>query len=87
MDRLPGDTGYWPSWVRDAKTNPVIADIVQRYFHRPPEELYNLDSDPEELTNLADKSEHAAELKRLRAALDEWMRSLDDKGMAYRACP
>lgn len=82
VDLAPGDTGYWPSWVRDAKTNPSIAGVVQRYLHRSSEELYNLESDPNELTNLIAKPECAEELGRLRGAVDEWMLSLDDKGMA-----
>ncbi|WP_193212811.1 sulfatase family protein [Luteolibacter marinus] len=82
VDLASKDTGYWPSWVRDAKDNPKIAAIVQRYLHRPAEELYNLESDPDELVNLVAKSEHADELTRLRGAVDEWMKSLDDHGMA-----
>jgi uncharacterized sulfatase len=82
VDLASKDTAYWPSWEREAKTNPAIAAIVQRYHRRPAEELYNLESDPDELVNLIAKPEHAAELGRLRGAVDEWMRSLDDKGMS-----
>ena len=81
IDRAPDDAAHWPSWERDAKTNPEIARIVGRYLRRPDEELYNLDSDPDEFVNLAGKPEHAAELQRLRIAVDEWMDSLEDKGM------
>lgn len=81
VDLAPKDTAYWPSWVREAPHNPVIADLVQRYLHRPSEELYNLETDPDELHNLAGEGTHAAQMKMLRAALDEWMRSLDDQGM------
>lgn len=81
VDKAPKDTGYWPSWVRDARHDPHIAAIVERYLHRPPEELYNLDSDPDELHNLAADPAHAADLARLRAAVDAWMKSLDDHGM------
>lgn len=81
VDLASGDTGYFPSWVREAKTDPHIAGVVERYFHRPAEELYNLDTDPHELNNVAGKTENAADLGRLRGAVDEWMRSLDDTGM------
>lgn len=82
IDRAPDDAAYWPSWERDAKTNPEIARIVQLYLRRPDEELYNLDSDPDEFVNLVGKPEHTAELDRLRIAVDEWMNTLDDKGMS-----
>lgn len=81
VDLAPKDTAYWPSWVREAPQNPVIADLVHRYLHRPPEELYYLKTDPDEWHNLAGESAHSAELKKLRSALDEWMHSLDDQGM------
>lgn len=91
IDLASKDTGYWPSWVREAKNDPKIAALVERYLHRPAEELYHLDSDPNELNNLAATSAHAAELSRLRGVLDEWMRSLDDQGMttelAHRPAP
>jgi uncharacterized sulfatase len=82
IDLRPADTGYWPSWVEHARTNPTIADLVRQYFHRPPEELYDLSSDPDELKNLATESNHAADLARLRSALDQWMKAQHDQGIA-----
>ena len=37
---------YWNSWVEKAKTDPAAAAVVHRYHHRPPDELYDLESDP-----------------------------------------
>jgi uncharacterized sulfatase len=82
IDLRPGDTRYWPSWVAHAPDDPKIAALIQRYLHRPPEELYDLTTDPDELTNLADEPGHAPDLARCRAALDEWMRSNHDDGIA-----
>jgi len=45
---------------------------------RPVEELYDLESDPHELHNLADDPQHAAVLAELRAALDDWRLETDD---------
>lgn len=47
---------------------------------RPAEELYDLETDPHEVRNLADSKlpEHTAALKRLRAALAEWMAARRD---------
>jgi arylsulfatase A-like enzyme len=42
------------------------------------DELYDLDNDPGELTNLATASEHASQLKRLRHRLVEWMEQVED---------
>ena len=47
---------------------------------RPKEELYDLESDPFELRNLADDTVHSAVLERMRAALADWERRTDDKG-------
>lgn len=82
VDRAQADTGYWSSWERKARTDPATAELVQKYYHRPAEELYDLQSDPGELNNLANDPASATELKRLRTELDGWMKSLDDKGMA-----
>ena len=45
---------------------------------RPAEELYDCQADPWQLTNLADKPEHAAVKAKLRATLDQWMTATAD---------
>lgn len=82
VDRAPGDTGYWPSWVKAAEKDPAIAELVKNYVHRPAEELYDLTRDPDERTNLAADPKYAADLKRMSGDLDAWMHSLRDKGIA-----
>jgi hypothetical protein len=47
---------------------------------RPPEELYDLKTDPHEIHNLAGSPEHQDTLIRLRSRLDQWMKDTDDKG-------
>lgn len=47
---------------------------------RPPEELYDLKSDPHEVRNLVDSAEHADALKELRQALDQWIVDTKDQG-------
>ena len=48
----------------------------------PDEELYDLDSDPHEIHNLATSTDpaHRATLDRLRAALDTWITETGDRG-------
>lgn len=45
---------------------------------RPPEELYDLRTDPHELHNLADDPAHGELLTRLSATVDRWMAQTDD---------
>ncbi|MCC9658926.1 sulfatase family protein [Rhodopirellula halodulae] len=47
---------------------------------RPAEELFDLESDPHELQNLANDPAHAAELQSLRNRLDHWMETTGDQG-------
>lgn len=73
---------YWDSWVEKAKADPAAAAVVRRYHTRPAEELYDLRTDPWELTNLASEPSHARTLAGLRAAVDAWMRNQGDEGLA-----
>lgn len=56
---------------------------VQRLFFRstkPLEELYDTESDPHELYNLAESPEYSDPLASLRAALDRWLDESNDLG-------
>lgn len=78
---LPGNLGqraYFASWEAEANTSPAAAAVVKRYHARPAEELYDLAGDPHEQQNLAGVRAHAAQLERMRAALDVWMREQGD---------
>jgi len=48
------------------------------YEHRPKEELYDLEKDPNELTNLAESPKHADTLKELRTKLLAWQTATKD---------
>jgi uncharacterized sulfatase len=74
--------GYWASWKRRAKTDPLAAAIVERYHHRPAEELYDLSADPFEVQNLSPDPAHAETLAELRGAVDSWMSENGDLGLA-----
>jgi arylsulfatase A-like enzyme len=56
------------------------ADLMKR--SGPSEELYDLQTDPYEIRNLADSrhADHQAALLRLRAALDVWITETGDRG-------
>ena len=55
MTRMPLNK-YWPSWVFASTENKHIMNLVNRYMKRPSEELYHLETDPNELNNLIKKS-------------------------------
>lgn len=47
---------------------------------RAPEELYDLQDDPWELSNLAGSAKHQSTLRRLRKAMDRWIKETGDRG-------
>jgi arylsulfatase A-like enzyme len=67
-----GASEYWKSWVDAAATNPEAARLIERYEHRPAEELYDLEADPFELHNLAENPAYAQQRTELRKKLDTW---------------
>ncbi|MBW3538684.1 MAG: sulfatase [Planctomycetes bacterium] len=51
---------------------------VSQYLHRPRHELYDLEADPDELNNLADKPEYQDRLKELQDKLKSWQKRTGD---------
>jgi N-sulfoglucosamine sulfohydrolase len=47
---------------------------------KPAEEFYDTSSDPHEINNLVESEKHAAEVARMRRALDDWMKATGDLG-------
>lgn len=69
------------SWQVDAKDDPKLAARVEWLFHRPAEELYNLEADPYEMNNLAGDPKYTEVQSRLGTELDAWMRQQGDQGL------
>lgn len=69
------------SWTKDARKNEALARRIDAIAHRPGEELYDLENDPLEQTNLASDPKWKDTLKRLGKELDQWMAQQGDKGM------
>ena len=63
---------------KEGKLNRDQALIMARA--RPEEELYDLESDPDELHNLAGEARHAEVLADLRSKLDGWIKATGDQG-------
>ena len=76
----PGRPAYWQSWERAAMHDERARNVVSAYWHRPAEELYDLEHDPEELVNLAGTAEQQPMLGQMRARLDAWMKAQADPG-------
>jgi N-sulfoglucosamine sulfohydrolase len=55
-----------------------LAGRLHLLNYRVPEELYDVGADPDCLVNLAGDAAHAAELRRLRSELEQWMRRTAD---------
>lgn len=61
-----------------ANTDKSVAARVQHLFHRTPEELYDIQSDPACLNNLASDPNHRTQLLQSRAKMLDWMKQTSD---------
>ncbi|MBN8729892.1 MAG: sulfatase-like hydrolase/transferase [Acidobacteria bacterium] len=70
-------TAVWKKMYDEGKLN-----AAQRKFWetKPPEELYDLETDRDEVNNLAASPKHRAVLDKLRKAQQEWVTSVRDVG-------
>lgn len=77
-DRSP----IWASWVKAAKAGDAKAgQLIHRYEYRPAVELYDLNNDPFEMTNIADQADMKPIIRSLRTELDAWMQQQGDEGV------
>ncbi len=60
--------------------NRLAGDQLTMFRPRPPEELYDVENDRFELTNLADSADHSDVLERMRGALTQWQSDFGDLG-------
>jgi len=87
---LASDLYRSPTWqaVIDQKLQKVGLRSVHDYLHRPPVELYDLNSDPREVNNLADDPKYASLRKELEKDLEEYRTRTQDPWLepeAYQA--
>jgi len=68
----------WDTWVEKARTDPQATKLVDTIEHHPAEELYDLQADPYELSNIASKPGAEPILSKMRRKLKEWMVSQTD---------
>jgi len=75
-------TRVWHDLFHAGKLNAAQSVFWQT---KPAEELYDLESDPDEVNNLAKSKEHVAVIKRLRKAHRNWARDVRDIGFLPEA--
>ena len=73
--------GFYFSWRDAGETDPAAQALYERYQHRPEFELFDLEADPHEMTNLAEAPEHRERLAALHARLQAWMKDQGDLGL------
>ncbi len=71
----------WDTWVEEAKFDVKAAKLIDIIEHHPAEELYDLQTDPYELNNIADRTENRPVLREKRGRLNEWMLSQNDPAL------
>lgn len=77
------DTSYPPLQIMRQLQAAGKLTVAQASFmasQRPEEELYDLDADPYEISNLAASAEQKQTLERLRGLLEAWVEQTKDKG-------
>ena len=72
----------WEAAYRTGALNEAQSAFWER---KPPEELYDVTQDPDNVHNLANDPQYQADLQRLRAANNEWARSIHDAGFLPEA--
>lgn len=70
---------YFKQWTEAAKTDDHAAEVLARYYGRPEYELFDVQADPHELSNLAGNAEHADVQKNLLAELKLWITEQGDE--------
>ncbi|MDH7569475.1 MAG: sulfatase [Armatimonadota bacterium] len=76
------DGGPTKTFLLQNRDDPRAATFFQLACgKRPPEELYDLEKDPAELTNVADRPEYATVLRRLRGELERELKRTGDPRM------
>jgi uncharacterized sulfatase len=87
VTRPGGDKAdFWMSWIEKGKTGDAHAlAMIEKYQHRPAEELYDVENDPHCLNNLNDDPKLVELRADLSNQLDAWMKSQGDEGAATEA--
>lgn len=72
-----------PQLQKEGKLTPVQEALCAP--HMPSEELYDLEADPHEVSNLAKDARYAKKLEEMRQVLDRWITETNDQGRFLEA--
>ena len=61
-----------------AKTDPAIAERVDLFLHRVPEEFFDYEKDPDALHNLIDDPQYLDIINKFRGLMEKHLRSTND---------
>nr|WP_145178510.1 sulfatase [Rubripirellula lacrimiformis] len=70
---------YFKQWTELAKSDKHAAEVVASYYGRPKYELFDLQSDPNEQTNLAGQPNLGSTESELQSQLNDWMQQQGDQ--------
>jgi hypothetical protein len=68
----------WEAHYEAGKCNPLQSRFYQP---KPPVQLFNTQSDPWHVTNLADQPEHSERVRQMSRQVDNWMIGIRDTGL------
>ncbi len=80
LDYMFRARGY-QSWARVAAEGKLTLATAKYWGAKPAEELYDMNADPDSVTNLASAPEHRAVLTQMRARLRQRMIDIKDNGL------
>ncbi|CAN0258309.1 unnamed protein product, partial [Chrysoparadoxa australica] len=77
-----GPERWFTSWSEKAEQDAEAANWLEKYKHRPKEELYQIINDKWCLVNLAEYPSYSEIKRELSNELEKWMLSCGDQGQA-----
>lgn len=72
--------GVWIEMQKAAEESEHGRFIRDRFIKRPAVEFYDMEKDPFEMENLADKKKYRKRIAEMKAALYQWMEQQGDTG-------
>lgn len=82
VSNVVNHTLSWEAGLELARTDELVKARMHSFLYRPAEELFDLERDPCELENLAQRPEHAEQLAALRGELRAWLERRADPALA-----